>query len=110
MRVSGERWSQPAIVGGAVLERLSMKIRLRNLRRLPFCENWTPRNFPAIWYSNDPVPYGPVSFTCSYSYSATGDVVKNLHICYSIDNIDYVTGIGNSSREQYIHAGQSVSH
>ena len=28
----------------------------------------------------------------------------------SIDNIDYVTGIGNSSREQYIRAGQSVSH
>ena len=27
-----------------------------------------------------------------------------------IDIIDYVTGIGNSSREQYIRAGQSVSH
>ena len=23
----------------------------------------------------------------------------------SINNIDYVTGIGNSSREQYVHAG-----
>ena len=28
----------------------------------------------------------------------------------TIDIIDYVTGIGNSSREQYIRAGQSVSH
>ena len=26
-------------------------------------------------------------------------------ISYSIDNIDYVTGIGNSSCEQYIRAG-----
>ena len=31
-------------------------------------------------------------------------------ICTIIDNIDYVTGIGNGSREQYICAGQSVSH
>ena len=35
----------------------------------------------------------------------TGKVLR-----HSIDNIDYVTGIGNSSREQYICAGQSVSH
>ena len=35
-----------------------------------------------------------------------------LSICRTIDLdiIDYVTGIGNSSREQYTRAGQSVSH
>ena len=48
--VRGTRRSQPAIVGGAVLEWPSAKIRPRNLRRLPFCENWTPRKFPAIRY------------------------------------------------------------
>ena len=36
-------------VGGATLERLSMKIRLRNLWRWAFRENWIPRKFLAIW-------------------------------------------------------------
>ena len=36
------------IVGGAVLEGPSAKIRLRNLCGLPFRENWIPRKFPAI--------------------------------------------------------------
>ena len=34
-------------------------------------------------------------------------VIRGYHV---YDIIDYVTGIGNSSREQYIRAGQSVSH
>ena len=34
----------------------------------------------------------------------------NADFSIIIDNIDYVTGIGNSSREQYIRAGQSVTH
>ena len=38
----GKRRSQPRIVGRAVLDRPSAKIRLWNLWRLPFRENWTP--------------------------------------------------------------------
>ena len=34
----------------------------------------------------------------------------DIHVGKGIDIIDYETGIGNSSREQYIRAGQSVSH
>ena len=37
-------------VGGATLERLSAKIRSRNLWRWAFRENWIPRKFPAIRY------------------------------------------------------------
>ena len=50
-RACGKRRSQPGIVGGAVLERPSAKIRPRNAWSLPFCENWTPRKFLAIRYS-----------------------------------------------------------
>ena len=39
----------------------------------------------------------------------TQNIVNNV-VSTTIDIIDYVTGIGNSSREQYIRAGQSVSH
>ena len=37
-------------------------------------------------------------------------IICRMRYGYNIDIIDYVTGIGNSSREQYIRAGQSVSH
>ena len=39
------------IVGGAVLECPSAKIRSWNLWRWAFHENWIPRNFPAICYT-----------------------------------------------------------
>ena len=36
------------------------------------------------------------------------EAINVLH-CSNKDHIDYITGIGNSSREQYIRVVQSVS-
>jgi hypothetical protein len=37
-------------------------------------------------------------------------MLLSIHCGIHVDNVDYVTGIGNISREQYIQLGQSVSH
>ena len=79
-----KRQSQPGIVGGAVMERPSTKIRPRNLWRLPFRENWTPRKFTTIWYLTR-------TLVLCHSCPLTGDSVVSSSDgseCFYIPKVD----------------------